>query len=202
MRYRYAQLQRRYCDAILLQIHFTQEESMVSFTKVRSTVHLQIPVAYWLFTGVWLSGLILGTIFSAIAGNHYFLLMRMAPQSHVSIVGLAVTVLLPFLLSAFAVYKDRPWMLHLICSTKVFTFAFCGFGITAAYGGAGWLVRLLLQFSDICTVPILCWFALRHLTGKRIGWKRDIGICLGLAVAVCCLDLWYISPFLALITKN
>ena len=93
-------------------------------------------------------------------------------------------------------------MVYLICLTKVFTFAFGGFGITYTYGSAGWLVRLLLQFSDILTMPILCWFALRHITGRNAGWKRDFGICLGLEIIICCLDLWYISPFLATITKN
>lgn len=175
---------------------------MASFTKAQSKIHLHITKGHCLFIGVWILGLIMGTIFAATAGNQYFLLMRMAPQSHVSIVGLSVTVLLPFLLAAYAVYKDRPWMLYVICFIKVFTFAFCGFGATAAYGSAGWLVRLLLQFSDICTVPILCWFSLRHLTGREAGWKRDVGIGLGVEMIVCCLDLWYISPFLALITKN
>ena len=175
---------------------------MASFTKVRSTLRLYLPKAYWLFIGVWLAGLIAGTLLAASSSTHYFLLMRMAPMSHVSIVGLTVTVLLPFLCSAFAVYKDRPWMLYAICFTKVFIFAVCGFGITAAYGNAGWLVRSLFQFSDICTIPVLCWFDLRHLTGRKPEWKRDIGISLGLVILVICLDTWYISPFLALLTGN
>ena len=175
---------------------------MASFTKVRSKLRLQLPKAYWLFIGLWLAGLISGTLLAALSGNHYFLLMRVAASSHVSIVGLTVTVLLPFLCAAFAVYTDRPWMLYAVCFTKVFTFAFCGFGITAAYGSAGWLVRALLQFSDICTVPVLCWFSLRHLSGRKNGWKRDIGIGLGLVIPVICLDTWYISPFLAMLTGN
>ena len=76
---------------------------MASFTKVRSTLRLHLPKAYWLFIGVWLAGLIAGTLLAASSSTHYFLLMRMAPMSHVSIVGLTVTVLLPFLCSAFAV---------------------------------------------------------------------------------------------------
>ena len=175
---------------------------MASLTKARPRLRLQVPKVYLLFIGVWLAGLILGTYFAAVSGNYYFLLMHVAPTCPVSIVGLTATVLLPFLFTAYAVYKDRPWMLYGICFLKVFTFGFCGFGITAAYGSAGWLVRFLFQFSDICSVPILCWFALRNLNGRNANLKREFWICLGLNLIICCLDLCYISPFLAHITKN
>ena len=172
------------------------------FTKARPRIHLQLSRSQWLLFVFWISGLVLGTCFATAASKHYLLMMRMAPQSHVTIVGLAVTVLLPFLSSAFAVYKDRLWLVYPICFAKVFAFASCGYGITAAFGSAGWLVRLLLQFSDILTMPILCWFVLRHISGRKMVLKRDFGICLGLEVIICCLDLWYISPFLSTITKN
>ena len=175
---------------------------MASFTKAQNRLRLPTLNPEFFLVSVWLGGLLAGTIYAASASTQYFLLMRMAPQSHVSIVGLATAVLLPFLITAFAVYRDRPWVLYPICFAKVFVFASCGFGITAAYGTAAWLIRFLLQFSDICSVPILCWFAMGHVAGRKKSWKRDIRICLMLDIAIICLDLWYISPFLALITKN
>ena len=171
---------------------------MASFAKLR----FQIPKTYWLFFGIWLAGLVLGTISAAAAGNQYLLLMRMAPGAHVSIVGLLATVLLPFLLTAYAVLKNRRWMLYAVCFVKVFAFGFCGYGITAAYGSAGWLIRSLLQFSDIFTVPILCWYSLRNLNGGRLEGKWEFWICVGLDLLICSLDFCYISPFLALITKT
>ncbi|MBE6959260.1 MAG: hypothetical protein E7448_00855 [Ruminococcaceae bacterium] len=175
---------------------------MASVTKVKPKFRLHIPKVYAYFTVIWLVGLVLGTVFAAGSGNQYFLMMHTATGHRVTIVGLTATVLLPFLLTAFAVYKNRRWLLYSICFAKAFAFAYCGLGIAAAYGSASWLVRPLFQFSDIVTVPILVWFALRNLNGMNTRRRQDFGICLGFDIVVCCLDLWYISPFLAFITKN
>ena len=175
---------------------------MAFITKARLKLRLPMLHPICLFAFVWISGLSLGTVFAAVASNHYFLMMHRAPSCPVTIVGLAATVLLPFLFTAFAVYKNRHWMLFVICFTKAFIFAHSGFGIHAAYGSAGWLIRPLFQFSDLLTVPVLCWYSLQNLT-KTASWrKREFWICLGIDILVCCLDLWYISPFLAMITKN
>ena len=174
---------------------------MASGLKVKLRFRLpKISIETAIFLTVWIAGLIFGTIMAAAASDAYFLLMRIAPKSTVSIIGLAVTVLLPFLLTAFAVLSDRSLWLYPICFTKVFAFAFSGYGISAAYGSAAWLVRFLFQFSDILTIPILFWFTFRHHKGRRPGWKRDFGIGCVLELLVCCLDLWFISPFLMAIT--
>jgi hypothetical protein len=139
---------------------------------------------------------------AAAASNSYFLLMRMAPSSHVTIVGLAVSLLLPFLSIAFAIYMDKPLWIYPICSCKAFGFAYNGFGISAAFGSGGWLVRSLFLFSDILTLPAFCWLALSHIYGRTTNWKRDIAISLGICIGAGCLDIWFISPFLAHIIQK
>ena len=151
---------------------------------------------------VWVSALILGTVFAVHAGNNYFLLMRGAPDCSVSIAGLLATVLLPYLFAAFAVYISKPKLLYLVCFAKVFAFAMCGYGICVAYGSAGWLVRWLLQFSDICTVPVLCWFSIRHLQGRSCTFRTDCLIYGGMVMLVGYLDYSLISPFLVILTEK
>ena len=175
---------------------------MVLFQKMRCRFSLHILKPQGLLIAVWLLGLILGTTLAAAASNRYFLMMRTAMNTRVSIVGLAVTVLLPLLFAAFAVYKDNTWALYPICLIKAFSFAFTGFSTVVVSGTAGWLIRPLFQFADICSAPVLCWFAMEHISGKRIRWKQNILTCLCLDFLVCCLDLCYISPFLALITQK
>ena len=165
-------------------------------TKVKSRLFLS---GQPLFLTVWVAGAFLGAFTAAAASTSYFLMMRIAPGSNVSIVGLAVTVLLPFLLSAFAVSKDKCYWIYPICFIKIFLFCFCGYGIHAAFGSAGWLVQILFQFSDLCTMPVLCWFLIRHLNNSR-NRKRDFYICLGIYAVVCWLDIAFVSPFLAKIT--
>ena len=174
---------------------------MASNTKVRTeSKRSSSQKELLLFLTVWIAGLILGACTAAVASNSYFLLMRIAPGSNVTIVGLAVSTSLPFLLSAYAVYTDRTLILYPACFLKAFTFALTGCSIYAAYGSAGWLVQALFQFSDICTLPILCWFVIRHSTSKQCGFQQDLVICLVAEFVVFCLDLWYVSPFLASIT--
>lgn len=154
---------------------------------------------FW-FCILWIGALLLGTLSGAAASNSFLLLMRIAPTSYVSIAGLAVTLLLPFLFIALAIYMNRPHWLYPICFCKVFGLAFSGYGVAAAYGSAGWLVRFLFLFSDIYTTPILCYLTLRHIHTRQAGWKKDIGISAGIFLLAGALDLWFISPFLARIT--
>ncbi|MBE6976079.1 MAG: hypothetical protein E7439_02640 [Ruminococcaceae bacterium] len=128
--------------------------------------------------------------------------MRGASDCSVTIAGLLATVVLPYLFAAFAVYISKPKLLYLICFVKAFCFAMCGYGICVAYGSAGWLVRWLLQFSDICTVPVLCWFALRHLKGKGRTFRTDAMFYGGIVMLVGYLDFSLISPFLVILTEN
>lgn len=170
---------------------------MASATKRRSHLSLPIPSKQEaIFLTVWVAGMILGTFTATAASTPYFLLMRIAPKSNVSIVSLAVTVLLPFLFTAYAVYTDRILLRNSICFAKTFTVAFCSFGICAAYRSAGWLIRFLLQFSDICTMPVLCWLGMQNRRLRKV----EIIRCGSMYLFVIGLDLWLVSPFLASIT--
>ena len=124
-------------------------------------------------------------------------LMRAAADSRVSIVGLLSVIFLPFLFSAFAVYLRQPWWLLPIAFCKAFSFALVFLGITAAYGSAGWLMRLLLMFSDLWTLPLLCYFWLRYATGERRLALRVIPSYLCAVLLIAIIDHCLISPFLA-----
>ena len=143
---------------------------------------------------LWTAGLFLGTLAAQFAGPSFSL---MRPSSGVSIVTPLVAAAFPFLLAAFAVHIHRPKLLLFLCFCKAFCFAFCGCLIWCAYGSAGWLVRFLLMFTDICMVPVLCWFCMRHITGPIISEKRDLAVCIVIAVIVAGIDYFAVSPFLA-----
>ncbi len=151
-------------------------------------------VQLWL---VWLLGLSLGTVLAAYADPSCFSLMRSAASCRMSIVGLVASVLLPFLFSAYAVTISRPELVLGICACKAFSFAYCGQIARMAYGTAGWLVQPLLQFTAICTLPVFCGFCLRHIAGGKATARRDLGLCLGLAVLIAGVDYFVVSPFLA-----
>ena len=104
-------------------------------------------------------------------------------------------VLLPFLLSAFAVCVSAPRLLIVICAVKAFIFAFCGFGICLIYQRCSWLVLPLCMFSDIFSAPVLYLYWLRCLY-TRTSVPLGANVCFALLLLVICgIDLWLISPF-------
>ena len=147
------------------------------------------------------SGLFLGLFLASFSDASFFSLMRMAVSCRVSIVGLFAVSYLPFLISAFAVFIRKPRLLYAVMFIKMLLIAFCGLSCLAAYPSAGWLVRILLQFSDLLLVPVLCWFSLRHVCGAG-NLKRDFSFCTALFVFVCSLDYCVVSPFLVMLIDN
>ena len=155
-----------------------------------------------LLLACWACGCWAGILTGSNAGVIYLSLMRGALGCSVSIVGLAFSVFLPFLLSAFAVYWNRPRFLYIISFVKAWSFTFAAYGICQAFGSAGWLVRFLVQFSDICLLCPLCWFLLRHIRSGSQLWRRDLEFCTLAAAAVCSIDYCVVSPFVVALTQT
>lgn len=147
----------------------------------------------------FLTGLISGACIAAAASSSLFPTMRAATPGCVSISGLLLATLLPLLFSAFAVYIRQKWLLIPIAFSKAFLFAFLGVAFMSAFGSAGWLVRWLLMFSDILTLPLLCFFWLRAFSQER-----SQSLCFAVAVGVIAvfigsLDYTVVSPFAAML---
>lgn len=148
---------------------------------------------------VWTVGLISGLVLAEQTGSICVSLMPMAAGSRVSIVGLLTSACLPFLLTAFAVFISRPSLFYAGVFCHCLLFSWCGVGIMKTYGSAGWLVRLLLQFSAGWMLPVFCWFCIRCLNGKGKTLGKDLGICAGFAAVICSIDFCWVSPFLVML---
>ena len=155
----------------------------------------------FLFVCFWCTGLVAGTYLASLIPESFLLLMRTAGSFRVSIVGLFASVYLPFLLSAFAVYIGRCNFLYIFCLLKALLFALSASVCVDAYNCAGWLVHILLQFSDILLLPVLCWFSIRSLTGCG-GLKRDFSLCSALYFIVGSMDYCIVSPFLVMLIDH
>ena len=142
-----------------------------------------------------ITGTAFGILFSALAGTNYFLLMRMALRSPVSIVGTAVAIVIPFLVSFYIVYYSKPWLVYLICGIRLFAFASIAFVINHIYGSGSWIVRFLLQFPDLCLIPVLLYASVRRLAGHAD--RRQSYSCIAFVMGVGIINYFVISPFLA-----
>lgn len=170
---------------------------------MRVSLNRSLPVWWhrsckWLLACCWCVGLLAGACSAASISNSFFLLMR-AAQSGVSIFGLLMTALLPFLFTALAVFLSEPRLFLPIAFCKAFSFAYCGVGIGLAYGLAGWLVRFLLLFSDGCLIPVLYWFWLKHISDLRRSAPIELASGCGFAILAGLLNYGLISPLTAML---
>lgn len=150
----------------------------------------------WLFLALsCLIGAVAGVLFADAVGSRLFHLMRMAFRSPVSIVGTAVSVWIPFMVSLFLIVHSEPWLVCLICALYITTFTATGYALIESFDQAGWLIRGLAQFPDLCLIPVLLYCGIcRMYDGLS---RRTILFCTMFAVVIGMINYSLISPFLA-----
>ena len=99
-----------------------------------------------------------GGVFQGLNAGPYYSLMRACCDSRVSIVNLLIVPCFPFLVSAIAVYFSLRLVLYFCAVCKMFCFSFCLCAVFRSFPGAGVLVCILLLFTDILAIPVLCRF--------------------------------------------
>ena len=159
--------------------------------------HKSRRVAVLFLAFAFISGLLMGCVIQLSAEFDSYSWMRGTPDAPVSIVGLLSVILLPFLFSAFAVYSSQRWLLIPIAFCKALSFALVACGIGAAYGSAGWLMRILLMFTDIFSLPLLVLFWVRYCGGERRLTLHSVFTYFTAAACIGSIDFFVISPFLA-----
>ena len=148
---------------------------------------------------ILLFGYLIGTFLSAETPVTFYTLMRSAASSPVSIVGSLISAFLPFLLAFVVVHCGKPALLYFILFCKAVALSHCSMCCHLAFGSGGWLVRLLLQFSDILLLPLLCRFAIHYLRQSKPLRKYDIFVCSCAAAFVAIINFCFISPYLAML---
>lgn len=112
---------------------------------------------------VWLVGLSVGLVFAFFCKNVApALLSKSCLVFTCAPLKIFLTVL-PFLFSFLSFHLSRSaWML-LICGSKAICFSFCSCILCLYYGQASWLASGLFLFSDVCSLPLLVFYFLRHI---------------------------------------
>ena len=164
------------------------------FRKHLSLLFRKDPTPY--LASFWCTGLILGAVIAANADTSHHSLMLLACDSPVSIVRLLIVILLPLLFSAIAVLISCPWLLIPIAFMKAFLYSFVCYGVIAAFGASGWLIRLFLIFSDTFMLPVLWQFWLSSTRQGSGDQFITAGLSGSLGLLIVSLDLTVIRPFL------
>ena len=145
---------------------------------------------------IWVIGLHCGVSLFHFIQASPFPLMHGVNVSSVSIVSLLSVSLLPFLFSFFSVYIRSFPFLVLLCYIKGCLFAFVSMGIWISFDSAGWLIRLLVMFSDLyCLIP-LWWFWIRCTEEDTFFNWFSVSSVVTAVICIVCLDFYCISPLL------
>jgi hypothetical protein len=146
---------------------------------------------------IWLAGLFVGLVFPLICRDSLFWVFRLTYPISSAVLRRASLSVLPFFLSALAVFTSRSkWILYL-CGLKATWFAINCYLLCVCYGQAGWLARWLFMFFDTCTLPILFfyWFRLLTVPSNKLIWMH---ICIfGIITLLLVIDYRIVTPYIA-----
>lgn len=146
---------------------------------------------------VWILGLICGAGCGYRWDASLVPLMRGCLYDTVSIVCIFSLLCLPFMISLLASFWNVRGLIYLIAFGKAFLFSFVSLGIFLSFGSAGWLVYLMLMFSQMCSLPVLYWFWIYCLNHRQGPSSLEVFILLSLFFLIASVDSVYVMPFLA-----
>lgn len=136
-----------------------------------------------------------GILFAESLDHSYILMMRMASQRPVSIVGCMVSVFVPYFLSAFLVFNSKSRLVYLICCARWAHFACSCWAVSESFGSSTWLICRMLMFPDFFLIPMLIFLSACQLSGARSG--KVLVICLMYIALIGIIYYFAVSPFLA-----
>ena len=122
-------------------------------------------------------------------------LMRSSFFPAVSIVGSLSCILLPFLLSAFAVSFHLPWLICLICFTEALLYTYSSLFFILYYQPLGFTVRYLLLFVNFLSLPCMYLYWYIHLSKDRYesSWGTFFFLLAGFLIGF--VDFYIAAPF-------
>jgi len=144
---------------------------------------------------VCLAGLICGAVaaYRCIPFSSQMLRLSFEPMS---IVDAARIWCIPFLLSLIFGFVHRRFVL-LAAFIKSFTFSLCFCLCSHAFGDGGWMARMLLLFTSVCSYPVLCWLWLKQWNAKLR--CRHIALSVIALMIISLIDHSLVSPFWAML---
>lgn len=165
-----------------------------SYFSARKTEILQ-----YLFIALsWILGLLSSFL---VFRKHIITLMCPLIIDRVSIVGMIVALIFPIFLLYILLSRCNIYFILPVIYFKAFLYMCCCLSITLAFGDAGWLVRILMLFSDSVSVLLLLFLSFSFIKGKSGVLERYFGFSVLLLFVVGCMDYYFISPFTMMLLK-
>lgn len=153
------------------------------------------PVCYLAFD--WLIGLVLGVVTSFYAMDSMPALIDSIFRNSHSGLGLLVSVWVWVALVTFTFRYFGSWALGTLVFLKAFLYAFFCCGVWLTFGASGWLLQILLVFSDTCMLPVLWFYILRCAGHHQPEYFLSTLFTASVASLIASIHYSVISPFLS-----
>lgn len=142
----------------------------------------------------WTLGLVFGLC--SVATGTFDPAFQQAADLSPSFLSILSVLLLPIVISLLALFAGQRWLIFPLAFLKALSFAYVGWSVVVTFDSAGWLIRMLLMFSDCVTVPLLWWFWNKALTLEfdAIAPASIAAVLSILGIGI--VDYGIISPFL------
>ena len=103
---------------------------------------------------------------------------------------------LPIVIAVLAVFIGQRWLIFPMAFLKAVAFAYVGWSVVITFGSAGWLIRLLLLFSDCASMPLLWGFWNKALVSDFDALVPASVAAVLTILGIGIVDYGVISPFL------
>lgn len=149
-----------------------------------------------LLSTIWLSCLLIGVVFALRAANNHASLARWIIKIYSAAPQKYMLLILPFLLSAAAVFISRPYWLYCICGIQAVLFSVSASILCLHYGQAGWLAYWMFMFPNACSLPFLYCYWLNILSNNNGEGIRQYFLLLPI-LALIIVDYRIIAPYVS-----
>ena len=144
----------------------------------------------------WCLSFAMGTLFPKAIFDTTVSLVRVLPLCRSSIIVPLLISILPLCITVVAVRFAIPILIYATAAIKGVAFGYCLCSVMLVFGSAGWLVFLLLAFSDITLTVILLWLWSTHFSDHNNLLKKGYAIYCISTVVLKFIDFAIVSPFL------
>lgn len=144
---------------------------------------------------VWAAGMSLGFVTARFYKDLFCAFVRSAPSCLPAFIGSLAVNVLPFIISACAVFFFQPFIYPIL----LFRGFLLGSGLAAiayCFFDAGFMMSGLLFFNEICFAPFWLWYAFRVQRRKNASVKKEVQICLAAGLLLSVLDVYAVAGFL------
>lgn len=147
----------------------------------------------------WIVGLIVGIGLGCFSSAYLSDLIQACLTTHLRFYALLSSMIVPFFLAYMSFALGWYPLLYLLMFSEAFLISYHSTILQYVYPGAGWLLSLLLLFSDLICSAVLWMFCIRSVRccGRQFAFRMIPAFAA--VFLICSVDYSLVSPFLGVV---